>query len=209
MAPEKAYSGRFSGPTMARSVVRPDRTGPTWAAPVDWKTTAKRLFGPSIFSSYTTSACSRPPWGRAAGSTSSILTTSAGRPSDAGSAGSPVSGASGAATAVVEGAVEPAAGRLVAGPADSPPRTARTMAAPKADRASTTPTTTTTIRRVAGDIGYSSWRAAMRSSSAGAPAGPAEPSGGASQRWASANERAWTAVPWSRTFWRAAARPGG
>jgi hypothetical protein len=51
LAPEYANSGVLSGPTMATSVERAERTGPTTAASVPWKTAANRLYGPSTFSS--------------------------------------------------------------------------------------------------------------------------------------------------------------
>src|SRR5919109_4799300 len=63
---------------MTGSTGRTERTGPTVEASWEWKTARKRTTPPSTTSSYTTSAASRPAWGRAWGALSTF-TTRAGR----------------------------------------------------------------------------------------------------------------------------------
>src|SRR3989449_7593080 len=80
---------------MLGSIGRTERTGPTGLGAEEWNTAMNRVTPPSTTSSKTTSAASRPDWGRASGAFS-ILTISAGRwvVSPLGS-GRPVSGATG------------------------------------------------------------------------------------------------------------------
>src|SRR5947209_4689571 len=66
------------GVTMAGSLGRTDRMGPAESLSVDWKMARKRVCPPSTTASKTTSARSRPAWGREAREFS-ILTVTAGR----------------------------------------------------------------------------------------------------------------------------------
>src|SRR5438105_10784192 len=52
------------GVTMLWSVLRTDRTDPTFAGAWEWKIVARRVRPSSTTSSYTTSACSTPYFGR-------------------------------------------------------------------------------------------------------------------------------------------------
>lgn len=47
LAPLHAKNGRFSGVKMAMSELRAERTGPTGAASVEWKTASSRVTLPS------------------------------------------------------------------------------------------------------------------------------------------------------------------
>src|SRR5680860_372477 len=83
------------GHTMYGSMSRTDRTGPTVSGTIELYITTKRVMPPSTTSSYTTSASSRPAWGRASGAFS-IFTVSTGRVSAAPEGSTtPVSGATG------------------------------------------------------------------------------------------------------------------
>ncbi len=100
LPPLQAKIGLFSEPRSITSWVRPERIGPTGSGAFVWNTAAKRV-SCSTFSSYTRSATPSPLCGRASGWLS-ILTTSAWRAASAGSViGSPVSGITGTAGAVV------------------------------------------------------------------------------------------------------------
>src|SRR5690606_2020389 len=89
--PPEITCGPPSGATIPASIGRTDRIGPTTSGRWEWKTALKRVIPPSTISSHTTSASSRPVWGRAI-AVFSTLTASAGPSPAASPSGSPVSG---------------------------------------------------------------------------------------------------------------------
>ncbi len=148
--PDQANSGVPNALNKPMSDVRADRTGPTGAASVEWKTAMSRVTAPSTRSSYTMSAWLIPACGRASGSALSIFTTSAGLAASAGSGmGTPESGqvGGGGGGGVVGGAVVVVVGAVVvvSGAADS--EEACTMTADATMRTAS-PTPAITLPRV-------------------------------------------------------------
>src|SRR5262245_60047991 len=100
LAPPHTNTGRPSAARRSMSESRADRTGPTGSEPVEWNTAMKRVM-PSTRSSNTTSATSRPTWGRAAEELDTFTAMAGRSMGSPGSADRPVSGHTGPGTVVV------------------------------------------------------------------------------------------------------------